>query len=370
MMTKKKSHLPEKFDPWKMAEIESAALENIEELLELLGVEYETGHKRIDGQCPVHGGDNPTALNLYLTGHTRAGHWVCNTRHCEKFFKPTLIGFVRGVLSQNTYEWSDVGDKYVTFPDTMKYLLSFIKKDYQDINTDYQSIEKRRFESKINSVFSTKKKESGLSFVSRDKVISSLQIPAEYYIKRGYASSILEEYDVGLCTRPNAPMYNRVVVPIYDDNHKYMVGCTARATTEDQSPKWLHSKGFSADSYLYNYWKAKKHIAETGTAILVEGPGDVWRLEESGIHNSVAMFGTYLSESQKDLLDILGAMSLVILTDSDEAGKTGAETIFQQCSKTYRIYFPRHSNFNDVGDMDKDAITSDIKPLIEQIKNL
>ena len=67
-MMKKKSRLVEKFDPWKLAEIEASALENIEELLDLLGVEYESGHRRMDGSCPVHGGDNPTALNLYLTG--------------------------------------------------------------------------------------------------------------------------------------------------------------------------------------------------------------------------------------------------------------------------------------------------------------
>ena len=368
-MTKKKSRSVEKFDPWKLAEIEASVLENIEELLELLGVEYDVGHRRIDGPCPVHGGDNATALNLYLTGHTRAGHWVCNTHHCEKFFKPTLIGFVRGVLSHNTYGWSEIGDKYTTFPDTIKYLLSFIKKDYEDINTDYQSIEKRRFESKINSVFSNGRKNNN-SLISREKVVGSLEIPAKYYIDRGYTRSILEEYDVGLCTRAGAPMYNRIVVPIYDENHKYMVGCTARATVEGQTPKWLHSKGFDADSYLYNYWKAKDYIKESGTVILVEGPGDVWKLEENGIHNSVAIFGTYLSESQKDLLDILGAMSLVVLTDNDDAGKTGADAIFQQCNKTYRIYFPKHSNFNDIGDMDKDAITSDIKPIIEQIRNM
>ena len=220
----------------------------------------------------------------------------------------------------------------------------------------------------INNI--SNKPEKHITYISRNQIRSSLEIPSKYYIDRGYSSSILKEYDVGLCTRTGAPMYNRIVVPIYDENHKYMVGCTARATVEGQTPKWLHSKGFDADSYLYNYWKAKDYIKESGTVILVEGPGDVWKLEENGIHNSVAMFGTYLSESQKDLLDILGTMSLVVLTDNDEAGKMGAETIFHQCNKTYRIYLPKHSSFNDIGDMDRDAITSDIKPIIENIKNL
>ncbi|NDC71851.1 MAG: hypothetical protein EBZ62_00150, partial [Sphingobacteriia bacterium] len=37
------------------------------------------------------------------------------------------------------------------------------------------------------------------------------------------------------------------------------------------------------------------------TAIIVESPGNVWRLEENGIHNSVALFGSSLSDRQTDL---------------------------------------------------------------------
>ena len=366
---KKKSHSFKKLDPYKLAEIEAAALDNIEGLLDSLGVEYDISYRRIDIPCPVHGGDNSSGLNLYLTGHTRAGHWVCNTHHCEKFFKPTLIGFVRGVLSHNRYGWGGEEDKNVTFPDTIKYLLHFTQQNYDEINIDYQSIEKRKFESKINSLFSNKKRQGG-SLIPRQKVQASLSIPAAYYIERGYSAEILEEYDVGLCTRADAPMYNRIVVPIYDENHEYVIGCTGRTTDDSSKPKWLHSKGFDADNHLYNYWKAKKYIQESSVVILVEGPGDVWKLEENGVHNSVAIFGTYLSEGQKDLLDMLGAMSLIIMTYNDEAGKLGAESIFNQCNKTYRIYFPSHSKFNDIGDMDKDAITADIKPLIEKIQDI
>ena len=76
------------------------------------------------------------------------------------------------------------------------------------------------------------------------------------------------------------------------------------------------------------------------------------------------MFGTYLSEGQKDLLDMVGAMSLVVLTDNDKAGRIGAQSILKQCAKTYRLYFPNIKD-NDVGDMTSDSITSEIQPIIQ-----
>jgi hypothetical protein len=42
----------------------------------------------------------------------------------------------------------------------------------------------------------------------------------------------LEDYDVGYCDNPAKPMYERAVVPIYDNEHKYIVGCTGRSIFE------------------------------------------------------------------------------------------------------------------------------------------
>mgnify|MGYP002840405038 FL=1 len=360
----KKKSLSNNFDQWQLAEIEALLLDRIEEFLDFLNIEYQCRHRRIDMACPVHGGDNITAVNLYLTGHTRAGHWVCNTHHCEKFFKPTLIGFVRGILSHRQFDWCEEGDKYTHFPKAVQFILDFLNKDYDEINVDYQDIEKRRFESKINSIFKEKEEKKQNKFIPRTKVKSSLQIPCQYYIDRGYSARVLSEYDVGTSMRQGSPMQGRAVVPIYEETGKYMVGCSGRALNDNMKPKWMHSSGFDADRYLYNYWNAKKYIEETSCAILVEGPGDVWKLEDNGIHNSVAMFGTYLSESQKDLLDILGTMSLIVITDNDNAGKIGAESIMKQCGKTYRLFFPKLSR-GDVGEMESDVITSEIKPIIE-----
>ena len=100
--------------------------------------------------------------------------------------------------------------------------------------------------------------------------------------------------------------------------------------------------------------------------MVVESPGNVWRLEESGIHNSVAIFGAHMSANQKKIIDSSGAFSIVCLLDNDEAGIKGAKKIYEECSQMYRLYFPKF-NSNDIADMNIDIVTSDIKPLISQI---
>jgi len=364
-MKQKKSHSFKKLDPFKIAQIETELLGKIEDLFEHFDIQYANNYSRILSCCPVHGGDNNTALNLYLDGHTRPGHWVCNTRQCEEVFKPTLTGLVRGMLSHDKYQWENNGDEIAGFQETVNFMLGFLGRDYAGIETNGDTIEKRRFESKINSLYKDRKRPS--MSIPRAKVVQELDIPAQYYINRGYTAAILEKYDVGLCVKEGASMQNRAVVPIYDNKHKFMIGCSGRALDDSVKPKWIHTSGFDADSTLYNIWYAKEHIRKSGVAILVEGPGDVWKLEENGIHNAVALFGTHLSEGQKDALDMLGAMSLIVMTDNDEAGKKGAESILEKCKKTYRVYFPSFDG-SDVGDISTDSITSDIKPMIEEVE--
>ena len=195
---------------------------------------------------------------------------------------------------------------------------------------------------------------------------------------------MLEEYDVGYCDNPRKPMYKRAVVPIYDNDHKFIVGCTGRSIFEKcdkcnnyhdpkekcrHFPKWMHSKGFQKEKWLYNYWKAKNYIIDSGVAILVESPGNVWRLAEAGIHNAVAIFGTAFNQDQKHLLDESGALSIICLMDNDDAGRRAAAKIEEICGKLYRLYFPNLSS-NDIADMNVNTVTSDIKPFIENAMNV
>ncbi len=362
-------------------------VDKIEEIYQLFGIQYSIQGTKYVSCCPVHGGDNSSACNLYYMGDSHRGNWKCRTHGCERIFQPSIIGFIRGILSHRN-GWRCKNDDMALFQDTIKYCMEIAGvNSVSDMKEDLVSSEKRRFESNMRILT---QKRSHASIITREYVRKNLMIPPQYYIDRGYSKEVLDSYDVGLCYDKSKPMYGKIVVPIYDDEYVHMVGCTARTTSvlcescncyhpdgkhitnpDDRIrwPKWKNSFKFRAEDYLYNFWRAKQAILASGIAILVEGPGDVWRLEESGVHNSLALFGNSLTDRQKSILDGSGAMSLVVLTDNDEGGKKGAESITEKCSKQYRIYFPKFTK-NDIGDMSIDEITNDIKPTIDSLMGI
>jgi len=367
-------------------DLSEKVMDRFDKLLEHLGLDLAMSRKMYYGACPVHGGDKDNAFNLFYTGRSYRGNWKCHTMQCERFFKSSVIGFVRGVLSNQKFGWEGPNDKSVSFHDATQFLLDFIAEDGESIDpVTQQSIDKARFIQNAATLVSAPEKKSG---VTRTQIRRNLSIPAEYYINRGYSSEILNKFDVGLCANSQKPMYNRVVVPVYDDSYETMIGCTGRSIFEQcakcklwhnplhgcpteeyrraaRYAKWRHSTGFQGESHLYNYWNAKKGIIASRVAVLVEGPGDVWKLSEAGIGNSVGLFGTSLSDGQQILLDGSGAMALVVLTDNDDAGNKAYEYIEEQCSRMYYMYRPEFP-VGDVGDMSLEQINTIIKPVIQK----
>ena len=200
--------------------------------------------------------------------------------------------------------------------------------------------------------------------LTREEIRASINIPSDYFIDRGFKAKTLDLFDVGECLTPNKPMSSRAVVPVYDENHNY-VGCVGRSTRESMKPKWLHSKGFKK-SVLYGMNIAKNEIAKTKTAILVEGQGDVWRMHEAGFYNCVGIFGSSLNDDQLFLLEKSGALNLVVLTDSDDAGNKAYDKILKICGRRFNYYRPTISQ-KDVGDMTIEQIKEELIPQIEGI---
>lgn len=366
------------FDQVILTEITNIACDDITLILDELDIQYRKYGKMYVGCCPVHGGDNTSAWNLYPDGFSVRGFWKCRSRHCEKKWKPTFLGLVRAVLSKNRNE-------EVSWIDTVKWVIE--KIGYKDIKNipkpDEETINKRRYNNAVQRL-NLKPKQPEITF-SREKIRQILDIPAKYYLDRGFSAKVLDDYCVGYYNKKH-----RIAVPVFDESGDKCIGFTARSLYEkcdkcgfyhkpDSCPsndserryssKWLNSKDFESKNCLYNYWNAKEHIAKNGAAILVEGPGDVWRLIESGIQNVVAIFGTDLTEEQMVILERSGALSVICMFDNDEAGKNAVKNIKKQLSRTYRLFFPKFLG-NDVGDLQEDVITSDIRPLIEKVSKI
>ena len=377
----KKSH---SYDQSKLKFISDKLCDDIDNLLLALGIEeYKNLGKLIAMSCPIHGGDNETALNIYHIGDHYRGNWKCRTHQCEEVFKGSIIGFIRGCLSRNSHGWTKSGDQICSFKDALDFAVSFLNEDFDNIKISRKNKEKNDFVNSIKYLSHSEKKD--IAKIPRHTIKKYLSIPSQYFLNRGFRSETLVAYDVGDCVKEGKEMEGRAVVPIYDNDYQYMVGCTGRSIYNKCSickayhseitpcpskdiiwkySKWKHNSGFKTQEYLYNYWIAKKKIQETASVILVESPGNVWRLFEAGINNSLAIFGSSLSDRQKMILDTSGAMTIISIMDNDEAGNKAAEQIKIKCQKTYNIINIGIS-YEDVASMTVEQIEKEIIPLIK-----
>ena len=186
-----KSHLN---DQLKLKAICDDVCDNIEQLLDSFDLEYKSNAKMITMSCPIHGGDNSSALNLYHEGDRYRGNWNCRTHNCEKTFKGSILGFIRGVLSNYNYGWQQPGDRMCSFEEAVKYALSLLHKDINNIKVSRKGKEKNTFTNVINYI--NKTTDQPVSRILRSQIIRSLQIPAKYYIDRNYSSDILMKYAI------------------------------------------------------------------------------------------------------------------------------------------------------------------------------
>lgn len=283
--------------------------DRLPDLLTALGVDLRPcGEHAYRGPCPIHAGRNPN-FRLGTDGDTVPIWWRCHSRHCERQFKPTLLGLVHGVLSFQR-------GKKVTAMDAVRWLKAF---------TDDLPL------TPPPPRPAPPKKVTKTGVWTRDQVRTQLTIPAPEFVARGFSPQVLEQFLVGHSTK-----LNRSVVPFLDDTGDLCLGFQARSpfprceACEDHhwefepcdqgEPKWRVSLGFPKASYLYNFASAVQSASPA--VLLVEGPGDVWRAVEAGVP-AVAILGNEATVKQAKMLAVLKKV-VVIAFDNDEAGQDGA----------------------------------------------
>jgi DNA primase len=116
---------------------------------------------------------------------------------------------------------------------------------------------------------------------------------------------------------------------------------------------------------LYNYWFAKNHLLSRHIAILVEGPGDVWRLREAGVDCGLALFGVQISDEQHFTLLRSGVHTVIALMDSDEAGRTATEILHDKLKRDFRMIFPNLET-KDAGEATVEELGNLIHPLLRK----
>ncbi len=316
--------------------------------------EYYESHNLLISCCPIHKGDNPTAFNINIDedNEEHCGKWFCNTQGCHNDKSGNDIISLVWMLLENKF------NKPYKFPE----VVSFCQHFCSDVKVD-TSFVSRSSDALDKLLKNTKKIEEVSNKITRDKVRKHLTFPAQYYIDRGFSEKALDLFDVGLCTRSDSQMYQRIVFPVYDENDKYMVGCVGRTIGNDPR-KWINQKGFNKSNFLYNYGKALDNIAQSATIILTEGQGDVIRLWEAGIKNAVGIFGSKISDAQEFLIQKTGVSNVVIISDNDKAGNACKKDIHERLKYLFNIYTVELPK-NDVGDMTIHEVNEVIKPQIQ-----
>jgi len=352
-------------------------LDNLISIFDHFGISYREYHNRTTFACPVHESTNPNGASILTNSPYGVGIWKCWTRGCHEDYNKLPFGLIHGILDTH------LGKRH-TASDVITWLEKFLNKSILD-EEDYCKIKSQSI--KLGAHFFDKLS-SVPTGIERKFVLQSLIFPSHYFIRRGFAQSILKKYDVGHCENPQKPMYGRVVVPSYDDTGQYMVGCLARSIQpqcilckkfhdsqaicptspfdEYKASKWINSLGFNTQDNLYNLWFAKNKINEYNTAVLVEGTGDVWRLEEAGIPIGLGLFGAHFTDSQARKLESLAIHNLVIATDNDEAGQKVRERVRDKVGRHYNI-FDITPTAKDLGDSSIEEVQEMFQPLMSKL---
>lgn len=292
---------------------------NIDRAIELMGLDLQDCGTYYRGKCHVHGGDG-YALTVY-----KNGTWFCWSHHCEEDNRGPF-GFVQatlGLSEEEVIRWVENNFSGPIPPPIIK---------------------------------SPKFKQDKVYSETRSEIRAKLNIPAQYYLDKGYSSAILSEYDVGLCMNPRAAMYGRVVFPIYNEKWQYL-GCTGRTIypVSESNPKWKHHK-ISTGNYFYNLPKMNQ-INKARSVILVESCGNVLRLAEAG-YLALGCFGAQLTTQQVIRLEMSNIQTIYLGYDPDEAGQKAAERAKKKLSNFKVVQIENMTK--DFGDMS----VSEIKKLL------
>jgi len=362
----------------RIRELSARACMCLDEILPKIGISYKVNGNRLYGCCPVHSGNNPQAWTMYPDGHTTPGIWQCFTRQCHVKHGHYLLDLI--VAIKVKYE---VGYTKRDAIDWLCHEMGFPSIDAVPLPDSYESY--RRKERTRDYYFTLDQRtERPKGSMNRYEFRNMVEMPAPYYVKRGFSPESLTHFDVGYSKR-----INRVIVPVYDEDFKHTIGfvgrsvfdkcekcqlwhspdshCPTLSMDQIRASKWINIQNFETGQTLYNIWHAKQTIAATQTAVLVEGPPDVWRLHEAGIKNAVAMFGLDIGDEQIVQLMMNRTANVIILTDNDEAGINAAKCLREKLHKTFRLYFPTIVA-KDIGDENLDQVTKDVMPHLNKVK--
>ena len=256
---------------------------------------------------PDHRDENPS-FRIHYDAATGWYSWTCFSCHCGKKGERTASGKInKGSDAVAFVMWlSDYnGSSHVlTFQEAVLVLLKFFHIPIPE--------EKKRPVTKqehMNCI---------LSNTFQEYFHDSLA--EKYVLSRGLNHNILLKYHVG------TDGY-RLAIPL-TDYHNRIQGFIYRHLNGEE-PKYIHSSakdGFIKSQYLFGL----EHLDLSRKSVFItEGCLDVMMADQYGMKNVLACLGTAFTDGHAVLLKNLGITEVVLVFDSDPAGRHATSNAIQ-----------------------------------------
>lgn len=318
----------------KIEGIRQLAHKNIRMIIKKLGFKGLDYGDRLVGCCPVthDNGRTPNDNVQAFSWDFRRQMWQCFSNRCHQINGSDIFALIQSI-------------KECGFKEAVNWILDFVEKDIDDIKSldEAEAKEREHIIRKRSQLVKHQRMENEL--------MRHLK-PSVYFKNRGFKNDTIQEFNCGgEWHKLKTYGENRVIVPIHDPIDGYLIAFTCRLLDDSQietwRPKWCHALNFAeirkksidrtdeekfhASSVLYSLHRASKYMGEANTIMIVEGPGDVWRMWEAGFKNTVAVLGTGFSKHHRTLLHKVGCSRVICVLDSDAPGQKASNSIQKMC---------------------------------------
>lgn len=304
-----------------------------EQLLGLLGFDISrTTSTEVRAVCKLHGGSNRSSFRM----NKLTKNWTCFSQSCQENVGYDVISLVKEILS-------------LSFSDALKYLENLTGVSVHD---DASYVEYKRSKDRREFIQqSMDNRQVPLALVNEDYLKSFKKFRSHYFEKIGFSPEILDKFEVG-GGYVDKYGFQRDVIPIRDE-HGDLKAYSCRDITgkADEAFKYLLTKGFDKNRVLYNLQRAKEHMGESRTLIVVEGFKSVWKMYMAGYKNVVSCIGSKITPGQQSLLYSY-AFEVILFLDGDAAGVKGTSKALEDMKgkiKTIPVFFPYENK--DPGDL-------------------
>jgi len=128
--------------------------------------------------------------------------------------------------------------------------------------------------------------------------------------------------------RVSVPQYDRLgrLVNLSGRHVPYWPKCVPLSDREAKAPKWMHSKDFDRELFLFGEDWLEVSDDGRGTIFICEGAFDVIYMDQCGLKNVAGINGSHINDTQVDKI-LKWFDSAVLLMDGDPAGIEAARKI-------------------------------------------